>query len=104
VDFHDYETSDKGFKSTILVTEDRWSGQIWDYYLTDRTTDSTIAALKDLFRRLDRQYDIKLKVIECDNELYLRKHAVRRFLEEEQRMKTEPSAAHTQSQNGAAER
>jgi hypothetical protein len=66
--------------------------------------DSIIAALKDLFGHLDRQYDIKPKVIECDNELYLPKHAVRRFLEEDQRMKIGPSAAHTQSQNGAAER
>jgi Reverse transcriptase (RNA-dependent DNA polymerase)/GAG-pre-integrase domain len=103
VDFHDYEKSDKGFKSTMLIT-DRWSGQIWDYYLTDRTAASIIAALKDFFERLERQYGIKPKVIECDNELYLRKHDVRRFLEQDKRMKIEPSAAHTQSQNGAAER
>ena len=48
--------------------------------------------------------DIKPQVIECDNELYLRKHDVRRFLEHKKRVKIEPSAAHTQSQNGAAER
>ena len=103
VDFHDYEKSDKGFKSTMLVT-DRWSGEIWDYYLTDRTAASIIAALKDLFGRLERQYDVQPTVIECDNELYLRKHDVRRFLERDKRIKIEPSAARTQSQNGAAER
>jgi len=102
VDFHDYEKSDKGFKSTMLVT-DRWSGEIWDYYLTDRTAASIIAALEDLFGRLELQ-GFKPQVIECDNELYLRKHDVRRFLEQEKHMKIEPSAAHTQSQNGAAER
>ena len=102
VDFHDYEKSDKGFKSTMLVT-DRWSGEIRDYYLTDRTAASIIAALEDLFGRLELQ-GFKPQVIECDNELYLRKHDVRRFLEQEKHMKIEPSAAHTQSQNGAAER
>ena len=37
------------------------------------------------------------------NVIYLHKHAVRRFLEQDKRMKIEPSAAHTQSLNQAAE-
>jgi hypothetical protein len=42
------------------------------------------------------------KVIECDNELYLRRHAVRRFLEQKQHTKIETSAPHSLWQNGAA--
>ena len=71
--------------------------------MTDRTAASIIAALEDLFGRLELQ-GFKPQVIECDNELYLRKHDVRWFLEQDKHMKIEPSAAHTQSQNGAAER
>jgi len=73
------------------------------YYLQNRKAVSIIAALTHLFGLLERQYDIKPKVIECDNELYTQKHDVSHFLEDEQRMKVEPSAPYTQSQNRGAE-
>jgi hypothetical protein len=103
IDFHDYEPGLQNFKSTMLVT-DRWSGNMWDYYLQNRKAVSIIAALTHLFGLLERQYDIKPKVIECDNELYTQKHDVRHFLEDEKHMKVEPSAPYAQSQNGGAER
>ena len=103
IDFHDYEPGLQNFKSMMLVT-DRWSGNMWDYYLQNRKAVSIIAALTHLFGLLERQYDIKPEVIECDNELYTQKHDVRRFLEVEKHMKVEPSAPYAQSQNGGAER
>jgi hypothetical protein len=103
IDFHDYQPSDKGFTSMMMVT-DRWTGFIWDYYLEDRTAVSIITALKHLFGMLERQYKVKPKIIECDHEIVSRKHAVRNFIKQDQHMILEPSAVNTQSQNGAAER
>ena len=44
------------------------------------------------------------KVIECDNELGEKKPRIQRFLKDKWKIKIEPSAAHTQDQNGGAER
>ena len=49
IDFHDFEESYDRFKSVMLVT-DRWSGLIWDFYLSDRKADTIIATIKILFR------------------------------------------------------
>jgi hypothetical protein len=80
----------------MLITEsDRWSGLHWDYYLPNRTVETIIAAFRHFFGLLDRQYFLKpKKVIEADKELFTQKPDVRKFLNEEMSMKTEPSASH----------
>ena len=102
-DFHSYELGHRGFTSQMLVT-DRWSGFIWDYYLQNRTAKTIIAAFKHLFGVLERQYGIRPKVIEGDNEIFSQKHELRDFLEAQEHMRIEPSAPYTGPQNGAAER
>ncbi|KAF6518369.1 hypothetical protein HZS61_002447 [Fusarium oxysporum f. sp. conglutinans] len=84
----------------MLIT-DRWSGMIWDYYLADRHTGTLITALKDLFGLLERQYQLKPKVLECDNEIP-NAGTVFEFLRT-LHIKVEPSAPYTQAQNGGAE-
>jgi hypothetical protein len=78
----------------VLIT-DRWSGRCWDYYLSNREADTTIAAFKHHFGLLLRQFNIKPKTVEMDNELITQKPKVRTFLEDEQHMVLEPSAAYT---------
>lgn len=102
VDFHDYEKGYEGYTDLMLIT-DRWSGFIWDYYLEDRTSETIIQALRHLLQTLER-YKIHPRVVECDNEIYSVKPRVRSWLEKEGKIKVEPSAPYTQSQNGAAER
>jgi len=74
---------------------------IWDYYLADRHTGTLITALKDLFGLLERQYQLKPKVLECDNEIP-NAGTVFEFLRT-LHIKVEPSAPYTQAQNGGAE-
>jgi hypothetical protein len=85
-----------GFNSLILIT-DRWSGLHWDYYLSNRIAETIIAAFRHLFGLLDRQYFLKPKAIEMDNELFCspKKPEVRKFLDEEMFMKIEPSTPYT---------
>ena len=101
IDFHDFEKDDEGYSSSMLVT-DRWSGYIWDFYLKDRTGPSVITALKVLFGILERQYEIKPKVIECDNEIITQKPAVKEYLNS-LFLKLEPSPPYIQDLNGGIE-
>jgi hypothetical protein len=103
IDFHDFEASSLQYSSVMLVT-DRYSSYIWDYNLTDRTGETIVAALRDLFSRLDAQYGIVAHIVECDNEIYMNRPQVRKYLEEELFIRIEPSPPYTQALNGAAER
>ena len=103
VDFHDYEPGYGGFNSLMLIT-DRWSGYIWDFYLTDREGKTIIRIFKWFFGILKRQYSIQPRVIEMDGELFTQKPKVRKYLEEKEHLLLEPSAPYTQAQNGGAER
>jgi hypothetical protein len=86
----------------MLVT-DRYSGYIWDYNLTDRTAETIVAALGDLLPKLDTEYGVITHVIECDNEIYMKRPLVKQYLEE-RFIQLEPSPPYTQALNGAAER
>jgi hypothetical protein len=80
LDFHDFEPDEAGYDSLLLVV-DRVSGWMWDFYLQDRRTDTVIAALDNLFGMLERQYEIKVKVVESDNEIIAKLPGVKRYLE-----------------------
>ena len=86
VDFHDYEEGIDGYTSQMLLTC-RATGYIWDYYLTARTADAIITAFKAFLGHMERQHSLKVRDFLRDRAIIL-----------------EPSAPHTQAQNGGAER
>lgn len=104
IDFHSYEEgSSTKEKSQMLIT-DRYSGFMWDFYFKDnRSAKSIIKFLDIIVRFLKRQYNITVKVIECDGEIATTKPEVARWCTA-QSIGLEPSAPDTQAQNGGAER
>ncbi|KJZ68491.1 hypothetical protein HIM_12117 [Hirsutella minnesotensis 3608] len=102
VDFHDFERDGEGYNSLLLVS-DRNTGFCWDYYLTDRTTETVIATLAKCFAYIELHHGFKPRIIECDNELISQKPGVEDYLRGRS-FKIEPSAPYTQDQNGGAER
>lgn len=102
VDFHDYEEGAGGYTSQLLFTC-RVSGYIWDYYLTDRKRPTLITAFQRHINLLKNQFDIRVKVIECDNEITEANEGVGKWLTK-QSIQLEPSSPYTQAQNGGAER
>ncbi|KAL2137577.1 hypothetical protein VTI28DRAFT_8991 [Corynascus sepedonium] len=102
LDFHDFKPDKEGYNSLLLIV-DRVSGYMWDFYLQDRKTDTVITAISDLLGILERQYEVKVKAIESDNEISSKLPGVKRYLER-RHIRLEPSPADTQALNGAAER
>lgn len=101
VDFHDLPRDPQDRSSVMLIT-DRWSGYIWDYYLVERTVVTIIAAFRDLFKILARHYQLYPQTVESDNEIQSEGGAINAYLRD-MRVLLEPSAPHTQAQNGGAE-
>ena len=64
--------------------------------------DSIITVLSTFLGLFKNQYDLKLQVIECDNELTTQKREVKRYIDS-LHMRIEPSLPHTQALNGGAE-
>ena len=100
MDICDYDKGLGGYRHALLVT-DRWSGIVWDYYLRNREGVGIATALASLFGILERQYQLKPRVVECDNEFntgpikaYLLRQSVR----------IEPFTPNTPAQNRGAER
>lgn len=104
IDFHSYEEgSSTKEKSQMLVT-DRFSGFLWDFYHKDnRTAKTIILFLGTIVRFLRKQYNITVKIIECDGEITATKPEVARWAVA-QSIILEPSSPDTQAQNGGAER
>lgn len=102
IDFHDLN-EDYEERSSVMFATDRWSGYVWDFYLTDRTAETIQAALEVLFGIMERRYQLKPRVVECDNEIYEKRHRLRSWLES-LFILIEPSAEYTPAQNGGAER
>jgi hypothetical protein len=91
----------------MLIT-DRFSSYVWDYYfIGERTQAKIIKHLHHYVTMMERQYNAKLQVVECDNEIIktygFKKREACLWLEE-QGIRLEPSAPNTQAQNGGAER
>src|SRR5215471_21294033 len=75
LDFHDHEDGYGGYKCQLLIT-DRWSGLMWDYYLTDHKSETILGALQHLLGTLERQYQIHPQKIKCNNEIFMKRKAV----------------------------
>ncbi|KAF4474070.1 Retrovirus-related Pol polyprotein from transposon TNT [Colletotrichum fructicola Nara gc5] len=75
---------------------------IWDYYLVERSLSTIDIVLENLFGILQRQFQVKPKAVECDNEI-LREGIVASSFLHSHHIKVESSAPNTQAQNGGAE-
>lgn len=102
IDFHDWERDLEGYRSQMLFTC-RKTEYSWDFYLQDRKTETLIKTLDYVLTMLKTQYDITVRNVEMDNEMYSQKPQVAQHLEK-RGIKLEPSPAYTQDLNGAAER
>jgi hypothetical protein len=70
IDFHSYEEGSFTKEKSQLLATDCYSGFLWDFYFKDnRMGKSIIHFLDTLVRFLYRQYQIQVKVIECDGEI-----------------------------------
>ena len=104
IDFHSYEEGSSTKEKSQMLTGDRFSGFLWDFYMKDnRTSKSIISCLESLVRFLKVQYNITVKVIECDGEIATTKPEVARLCTR-MSIRLECSAPDTQAQNGGAER
>lgn len=101
IDFHDYDKGYKGYRYTLLVT-DQSSSYTWDFYLTRRTTDVLLTVITNFLTLLSTQYRAQVKVIETDNEILKHPGVVSEI--ESRGIRLKPYAPNTQAQNGGAER
>jgi hypothetical protein len=75
---------------------------VWDYYFVTRKFANLIKIFNVFFNIIKIHNSIKVKTVECDNEI--EKHSqVAEFLASKS-IRIEPSAPNTQGQNGGAER
>ena len=104
VDFHAYEDGSSTKERSQMLIIDRFSGLMWDFYFKDNRPARSIIKHLDTFATfLKTQYNITIKVMEMDNEMYSVKADVKRWCIA-RGIKMEPSAPDTQAQNGGAER
>ena len=104
IDFHDYEAQSFNKERSQMLITDRYSGHMWDFYFKDnRPARSIIKELDEFVLFAKVQFNITVKVIESDNEIFTVKADVERWCTSKG-IKIEPSAPDTQAQNGGAER
>ncbi|KAF4415202.1 retrotransposon hobase, partial [Fusarium acutatum] len=101
IDFHDFEVGINGYTSCGIITC-RESSLCWDYYFTNRYDENLLTMLKHFVQMLETMYDIKVRVIETDNEL--QKGNLTRGWITEKGIRVDESAPRTQQQNGSGER
>ncbi|KAL3702648.1 hypothetical protein TMatcc_011227 [Talaromyces marneffei ATCC 18224] len=103
IDFYDFAESTMHGEKTLMLITDRFSGFMWDYYMTSHRGDEILETLKWFLDYLEKAYMISPVKIEMDNEIAKRPE-VKHYLEHEKRIILQPSPAHTQALNGGAER
>ncbi len=101
IDFHDFKLSFENFTFLIIII-DYWSDFIWDFYLSNYTSEIIIQLLTFFFDFLQQQYKIELKVMKMNRKLYTQKSEIRRFLEQ-QRIRIKSSSFYIQALNSSDE-
>jgi len=102
VDIHPFKKGIGGFSYLLMIT-DRFSLMSWDYYLIHKEGPGLISALRNFIDSLERQLQVSVKVLECDNEFDIK--PLREVFEKRPYgLRLEVSAPNTQEQNGLAER
>ena len=102
IDTHTLDPANKiagGFKTCLLATC-RYTGRVFDYYLTSMEEQQVELVIRDLIKQVERD-GYKVKVIRADNELF-KYSSVVSFLNRKG-IKMEPSPPNTQALNGLAE-
>jgi len=101
IDWTDLEEAYDGYVRVMFIT-DRWTGMVFPYFMSTHGEEKeNLRILKDFVLWLRKRYNLEVKVVRSDNELGRKKTL--RWLRS-QGISFEPSAPHTQAQNGAAER
>ena len=100
VDFHDYEEDSFNKEKSQMLITDKFSGFTWDFYFTgNRTASAIIKHLSAFVNFLKVQFNLTIKVIESDNEIFSVKPEVKRWCINKG-IAIEPSAPDTQARNG----
>jgi transposase InsO family protein len=84
-----------------LVIVDDFSHFTWEFFLQDKSEAKGV--IKIFIRRVQNEFELKVKNIRSDNGSKFRNTQVEEFLDEEG-IKHELSAPHTPKQNGVVER
>jgi transposase InsO family protein len=84
-----------------LVIVDGFSRFTWEFFLQDKSEAKGV--IKIFIRRVQNEFELKVKNIRSDNGSKFRNTQVEEFLDEEG-IKHELSAPHTPKQNGVVER
>jgi hypothetical protein len=101
VDFHNYASGINEYTFQVILTN-RAIGYVWDYYFVTRKSANLIKMFDAFFNIMEVHNSIKVKTVECDNEI--EKHSqVVEFLASKS-IRIELLAPNTQGQNGGAER
>ena len=96
VGFLDLEPDKEGYWLVMLFI-DRYSGYVLDIiYLKGRDTDAIIEVFRYILSIFKSQYHLKVKAIECDNEI-TKTYALASYLNEKKHIRLETSAPYTQS-------
>ncbi|KAL8310867.1 hypothetical protein RB597_001710 [Gaeumannomyces tritici] len=101
LDFIDVAKERDGFRSVLLITC-RMTGLIWDFWMPNREAETVIQAADEITGLLMHQFNLKVRDVECDGELIKSKKIKEYF--RSRHIEMHPSSAHTQAQNGGAER
>ena len=101
IDWTDFAEARAGFVRVMFI-HDAFSGRSFPYFMTTHGEEKeTLRVLKDFIPWIRRKYKLDVSVIRADNELGRKKTL--NWLRS-QGISFEPSAPHTQAQNGTAER
>src|SRR5467141_1795303 len=101
VDWTDLEEAYDGYVRVMFFT-DAASGLVTPYFMTTYGTEKeNLAALKDYVENMEKRYQVKIKIVRSDDELFTKR--TRAWLRKKA-IDTELSAPRTQDQNGLAER
>jgi hypothetical protein len=101
IDWTDLKEAHAGFVRVMLI-HDTFSGRSFPYFMTTHGEEKeTLRVLKDFTQWIRLRYNLKVNTIRSDNELGRRRTL--KWLRS-QGITFEPSAPHTQAQNGTAER
>jgi len=101
IDWTDLKEAHAGFVRVMLI-HDTFSGRTCPYFMTTHGEEKeTLRVLKDFIQWIRLRYNLKVNTIRSDNELGRRRTL--KWLRT-QGITFEPSAPHTQAQNGTAER
>ena len=85
IDFHDFAESTMHGEKTLMLITDRFSGFMWDYYMTSHRGDEILETLKWFLDYLEKAYVISPVKIEMDNEIAKRLE-VKYYLEYKKRI------------------